>query len=268
VLKLDYEKAYDRVSRTFLEEMLDSKGFGSKWRGWLQQVVRGGSLCIRINDENCNYFKSGKGLRQGDPLSPLLFNLVADVFSRMLMKAARQGFITRLLPQVVEGRIISLQYADDTLLFLENDMDKASILKWLLVCFEQMSRMKINYDKSDLLTVGVDEDRANDFAKLFCCKRCDFPIKYLGVPLHFNKLTRKDLQPVVDKILKRIAGWRGRLVSYAGRLILLIACLASIPIYLLSIVKFPKWAIKMMNTHMGHFLWNNTEEKHKYHLAN
>jgi hypothetical protein len=154
------------------------------------------------------------------------------------------------------------------LLFLENDMDKASILKWLLVCFEQMSRMKINYDKSDLLTVGVDEDRANDFAKLFCCKRCDFPIKYLGVPLHFNKLTRKDLQPVVDKILKRIAGWRGRLVSYAGRLILLIACLASIPIYLLSIVKFPKWAIKMMNTHMGHFLWNNTEEKHKYHLAN
>ena len=57
-------------------------------------------------------------------------------------------------------------------------------------------------------------------------------------------------------------------MSYDGRLILLKACLASIPIYLLSIIKFPKWAIKMMNTHMGHFLWNNTEEKHKYHLAN
>jgi hypothetical protein len=75
-------------------------------------------ICIRINDENINYFKSEKGLRQGDPLSPLLFNLVADVFSRMLMKAARQGLVTSLLPQVVEGGIISLQYVDDTLLFL------------------------------------------------------------------------------------------------------------------------------------------------------
>ena len=182
VLKLDYEKAYDRVSWSFLEEMLETRGFGGRWRGWLRQVVRGGSICIRINDENSIFFKSGKGLRQGDPLSPLLFNLVADVFSRMLMKAARHGLVTGLLPQVVEGGIISLQYADDTLLFLENNMEKACNLKWLLVCFEQMSGMKINYDKSDLLTVGLEEDQANEFARLFCCKKGEFPIKYLGFP--------------------------------------------------------------------------------------
>jgi len=124
----------------------------------------------------------------------------------------------------------------------------------LLVCFEQMSGMKISYDKSDLFTIGLEEDRANDFAKVFCCKKSNFPIKYLGVPLHFTKLTRNDLQPVTDKIIKRIAGWRGRLLSYARRLTLLKACLASIPIYLMSIIKFPKWAIRMINSHMGHFL--------------
>lgn len=70
-----------------------------------------------INDENSTFFKPGKGLRQGDPLSPLLFNLVADVFSRMLMKAARANLISGLLPQVESGGIISLQYAADTLLF-------------------------------------------------------------------------------------------------------------------------------------------------------
>lgn len=202
------------------------------------------------------------------PLSPLLFNLVADVFSRMLMKAARCNLVTGLLPQVIEGGIISLQNADDTLLFLEDNLEKASNLKWLLVCFEQMSGMKINYDKSDLITIGLDEDRANCFAKLFCCKRGDFPIKYLGVPLHYSKLRKKDLQPVIDKIIKRIAGWRGKLLSYAGRLTLLKACLASIPIYLLSIIKFPKWAINMINSHMGHFLWNDTIDHHKCHLAN
>jgi hypothetical protein len=119
-----------------------------------------------------------------------LFNLVADVFTRMLMKIVKQDFISGLLPQVVEGGVISLQYADDTLLFLENDLEKASTMKWLLVCFEQMSGMKINYDKSDLLTIGMDEDSTNAFAKIFCCKKSEFPIKYLGVPLHYSKLKR------------------------------------------------------------------------------
>ena len=223
--------------------------------------MQGGSLCIRMNDENSTFFKPGKGLRQGDPLSPLLFNLVADVFSRMLMRAAKVNLITGLLPHSKPGGIISLQYADDTLLFLENNLDKAVNLKWILVCFEQLSGMKINYDKSDLLVLGMDDERANDFDKIFCCKRSDFHIKYLGVPLHFSKLRREDLQPVIDKIVKRIAGWKGRLLSYAGRLTLLKSCLASIPIYLLSVIKFPRWAIDLINTHMGHFLWNNTNEK-------
>jgi hypothetical protein len=131
-----------------------------------------------------------------------------------------------------------------------------------------MSGMKINYEKSDLLTIGMDEDSTNAIAKSLCCKISAFPIKYLGVPLHYMKLRRVDLQPVIDKIIKRIAGWRGKLLSYAGRLTLLRTCLASIPIYLLSIIKFPRWALDMINSHMGNFLWNNIEEKHRYHLAN
>jgi len=73
---------------------------------------------------------------------------------------------------------------------------------------------------------------------------------------------------VVDKVIKRIAGWKGRLLSYGGRLTLLNSYLASIPIYLMSIIKFPKWDIKLINSQMSHFFWDNTEEKHKYHLAN
>jgi len=127
-------------------------------------------------------------------------------------------------------------------------------LKWLLVCFEQLSGMKNNYDKSDLLVAWVDEDRANEFARIFCCKRSSFPIKYLVVPLHFTKLRKAYLLPVIDKIVKRIASWKGRLLSYAGTLTLLKSCLASIPVYLFSVIKFPRWAIDLINTHMGHFL--------------
>ena len=209
----------------------------------MKRVIQDGSICVRITNENSAYFKHGKGLRQGDPLSPIMFNLVADIFTRMLMKAARINLVSGLLPRVVEGGIINLQYADDTLLFLENDLDEADNLKWLLICYEKMTGMNINYDKSGLLTIGIEEERVNDLAKIFCCKKGDFPLKYLGVPLHYSKLRKEDLQLVIDKIIKRIAGWKGRLLSYTGCLTLLKACLASIPIYLLSILKFLRWAI-------------------------
>ena len=99
---------------------------------------QGGSVCVRINDNNSGYFGVGKGFRQEDPLSPLLFNLVVDVFTRMLMKAARFNLIEGLLPEVLEGGIISLQYADDTLLFLKYDIQQARHFKFLLVCFEPL----------------------------------------------------------------------------------------------------------------------------------
>jgi hypothetical protein len=131
-----------------------------------------------------------------------------------------------------------------------------------------MTGMRINFDKNDLLTIGIDEKRVNEYFKIFCCKKSEFPVKYLGVPLHFTNLRQEDIQPIIDKIIKRIAGWKGRLLSCASRLILLKTCLASVPIYLMSIIKFPKWAITMINSQMSHFLWNNNEDCHKYHLAN
>jgi len=74
---------------------------------WTRKVVKGGSICVRINEENGGYFKLGKGLRQGDPLSPLLFNLVADVFTKILEKAAREQLITGLLTNVCEGALLA-----------------------------------------------------------------------------------------------------------------------------------------------------------------
>ena len=251
-MKLDYEKAYDRVNWNFLEEVLQTRG----------------SVCVRLNEENGPYFPTGKGLRQGDPLSPLLFNLVVDVFTKMVIRAARHGIISGLLPNVCEGGIVSLQYADDTLLFLRHDQIQACHFKWLLACFENLSSMKINYNKSDLLTLGLEEEENLALARLFCCNIGNFPIKYLGVPLHFTNLRMEDIQPVVDKLIKRITGWKGKLLSSAGKLVLLKSCLASTPIYLLSVIKLPKWAIENINSQMANFLWNDQEGNHKYHLSN
>jgi hypothetical protein len=88
------------------------------------------------------------------------------------------------------------------------------------------------------------------------------------VPLHFDKLRREDIQPVVDKIIKIILGWKGKLLSFGAGLALLKACFVSIPIYLMSVIRFPKWAIESINSQMTNFFWNDQENNRKYHLSN
>jgi hypothetical protein len=181
----------------------------------------------------------------------------------MFIKAANANLIKGLCSNLYPGGVICLQYADDTILFSASSPEYTTNLKWFLTCFEQISGMRINYNKSEIIPLGLDESETALFADILGCVVGTFPIKYEGIPLHYTKLRREDIQPVIDKILKRIAGWRGKLLSYAARLTLIKACLASVPIYLLSFFKFPKWALDMENC-----LWNDFEGYRKIHLAN
>jgi hypothetical protein len=142
-------------------------------------------------------------------------------------------------------------------------------LKYILTCFGLMYGMRVNYSKSELVPINMDnQEDIDSFVEIFGCPVGAFPIKYLGVPLHYNKLSREDLHPLIEKIIKRIAGWRGKLLTQAGRLLLIRTCLASIPVYLLSLFKFPRWAIDLINSHMANCFWDDYEGHKKLYLAN
>lgn len=89
MIKLYYEKAIDCVHLDFLEELL-KRGFGPKWIAWIKAIV-GGSIGVKINGCESEFFLTSKGLRQGDLISPRLFNLVVNVLARMLIKATASG---------------------------------------------------------------------------------------------------------------------------------------------------------------------------------
>jgi hypothetical protein len=99
--------------------------------------------------------------------------------------------------------------------------------------------------------MNLDELEANSLANIFGCPVGAFPIKYMWIPLHHKKLRREDLQPLVDKIIKRIVGWRGKLISYEGRLVLIETCPASILVYLMSFFKFSNWALDLLDSHLA-----------------
>ena len=161
-----------------------------------------------------------------------------------------------------------LQYAGDTIFLLQDDVESAKKPKFILCAFEQMSGLRINFHKCDLIPINVLEEEAHMVAQALSCGLGSFPLKYLGFPLHYTKLRREDLQPVVDKVLKRAVGWRGRLLGYEKKLVLVQSFLASNTKYLMSLIKFPKWAINLINSQMAHCFWDNYEGHHRYHLAN
>jgi hypothetical protein len=121
MLKLDFEKAYDKVQWKFMLEVLRKKNFPEKWVEWMKQIIEGGKVGININGIPGQFFNTHKGLRQGGPLSPLLFNLLSDALATMLDNARTGGRIKGLMQHLIEGGITNLQYADDTIIFLEID---------------------------------------------------------------------------------------------------------------------------------------------------
>ena len=112
-----------------------------------------------MNDNIGPYFKTFKGLRQGDSLSPLNFDLAADALAIMLDNARKIGLVKGVLDECVTDGINMLQYADDTIFILQDDINSAHNLKCILCLFEQMSGLKINFQKSEVLMVLRDDER-------------------------------------------------------------------------------------------------------------
>jgi hypothetical protein len=94
------------------------KGFDPKWCEWINEFINKGSVGIKVNEATCHYFQMRKGLRQGDPLSPFLCNIVADKLAILIARAKEDGQVDGLIPHLVGGGVSILQYADDTIIFM------------------------------------------------------------------------------------------------------------------------------------------------------
>jgi hypothetical protein len=158
IFKIDFKKVYDKVKWSFLQQTLRMKGFSEKWCQWIQSFTEGGNVNIKVNDQLCSYFQTKKGLRQGDPLSPILFNIVVDMLAILIARAKAEGQVEGVIPNLIEDGLSILQYADDTIIFMSHDVQKAVNMKFLLNTFEQVSGLKINFHKSEIFCFGKAKD--------------------------------------------------------------------------------------------------------------
>ena len=228
-IKLDISKAFDSIGWSFLLEVLQALGFSTKWRDWIAALLGTTTSKVLINGEPTQGIRHARGLRQGDPLSPLLFILAIDPLQRIIEAAAQRGILKPVLPKAANLRC-SL-YADDAAIFAYPANTELDHLLKILNFFGECSGLKINISKMEIFPIRMDNTVVSQLLQNFPGKICSFPRRYLGLPLHVWKLRRVEVQPLIDKIGARLPGWKGKFLSSAGRETLVKTVLSSQPIY-------------------------------------
>lgn len=170
-------------------------------------------------------------MRQGDPLSPLLFNLVSDALASMLDGVKAIGHIHGVAQRVIPGGLMHLQYADDTFILIRNDPMDIVSLKFLLMCFEAMSGLKINFEKSDIIVMGCDLEAQLRSTHMMNGRLRAIPMTYPGLPISDYGLRIADFAPIADKVAGSVEPWQGKYLSSGGKLALINVCLTNAPMY-------------------------------------
>ncbi|PNX58635.1 ribonuclease H, partial [Trifolium pratense] len=172
-------------------------GFSTAWMTWMRACIFESSMSILVNGSPTEDFKVGRGLRQGDPLSPFLFLIVAEGLSGMMNKAAAIGkFKGFKVNANLDFHL--LQFADDTIIMGEGCWENLWTIKSLLRGFELVSGLKINFVKSKLYGVNVDNRLLEAGAVFLSCNTAAIPFKFLGLPVGANPRRKETWKPVID----------------------------------------------------------------------
>jgi hypothetical protein len=260
VLKLDFHKAFDCVSWDSLDRILRCRGFPDKWCSWIRGLLDTGKTAVLLNGVPGGWITCRNGLRQGDPLSPYLFIIVADVLRRLLQHPVLATSIHH--PLVLDQPCPVLQYADDTLIFLNCSADAINEIKKILELFELATGLSINYHKTTFLPVAVPNETAITLATTFGTTVSSFPQTYLGLPLSPFKISVADCLPLISSCDKYLSGWRASLLNRAGRLTLSTAILRSIPLHYMSAMCIPKTVIQAIDRRRRAFFWTGDDVCH------
>ena len=204
---------------------------------WIRGCLESSTISILVNGSPTEQFAPTKGLRQGDPLAPFLFLIVAEGLAGVVRQAESKGLIEGIMVGQKRISFTMLQFAYDTIFVCKAKTQNIVVLKSILICFEIASGLKVNFNKSKLGSMGIHDNMVQRFSTILNCSVMKVPFKYLGIPVGENHRRKDFWQDMVTKIRKRLVVWKGKYISFAGRVTLLNSVLSSIPLYYLSLFK-------------------------------
>ncbi|XP_074266038.1 uncharacterized protein LOC141588497 [Silene latifolia] len=203
VFKIDLMKAYDSVSWSFVEEMLVALKFPAHFRDLVMLCVTTASFSISLNCEMFGFFPGRRGLRQGDPISPLLFTLCMEYLSRIL-ECDVDKLPFHFHPLCKQLKLTHLMFVDDLLMLCKGDSPSILLLLRAFSAFSIASGLQMNSMKSCAYFNGTSEQLKSEILSVSGFIEGHLPFKYLGVPITAGRLRNKDCTALIDKIVDRI----------------------------------------------------------------
>ncbi|CAL1410909.1 unnamed protein product [Linum trigynum] len=264
--KLDITKAYDRVDWSFLEAVMTKLGFNERWIHLIMECVTTVSFSLLVNGHKTEWFKPTRGLRQGDPISPYLFLLVAEGLSGLISVAEREKKITGIRVKRGAPSISHLLFADDSILFTRATKQESEQLKRILNLYELESGQQVNLVKSELsFSPNIEANTRNELAGILGMKGVEFHEKYLGLPTRVGRGKRAAFGYLVDRVRSKVKHWKSKLLSIAGKEVLIKAVAQSQMTYAMSIFSIPMATVKEIQSLITNFWWGQQQEEKKTH---
>lgn len=250
-----------------MKEVLRDFGFQHDWISWISNLVSTAFFSIIVNGAPTTPFSATRGTRQGDPLSPFLFIILAEGLGRALKEKIQEGKISGLKPHEAMQAQTHQQFVDDTMLMAMASVREAKAIKQTLDAFKRESGLEVKKDKSQIFYFNTPLVTRRNITQILEFVEGSLPSKYLGAPLFEGKVTQKHWKELLDKMASKLNNWTHRSLNFPSRLTLVKSVLQAIPKYIFSVLAAPKNVLKKIRAIQRNFLWGSTEVKQKWALV-
>ena len=252
LLFLDFQKAFDSLHWNFIQECLKKLGFKNDFCRWIRTIYNSPIALLKINGFISGKIPLFKGIRQGCPLSALLFIICTEFLSQKLYGNHEfHGIYYESMGQ--QREVKCTQYADDTCIFLSNIDDIEKCLQEVQD-FSKVSGLNLNLHKTEGLCIG---SLANTYPAMHTIKWPHKPIRYLGIHIGNNlfECQKNNWINKIEKIQKLIDCWRKRHLSLIGKILIIKTLALPKLIYPATFLSVPDGFIKKINKILYNFIW-------------
>ena len=255
-LKLDINKAYDRVEWPFLQGMMQRMGFPDRWIGWVMGCVTTPTFSILINGKPYGNINPSSGIHQGDPLSPYLFLLCAEGLTSLLSKAENDGRIHGASICRKAPKMTNLMFANDSLLFCRATQGEVEVINEVLQVYAHASGQCINMDNSSVyFSSNTPSEQREEIVAALGVEQVEKFEAYLRLPTLVGRAKYQTFSYLKDRVWKKLQGWKGRMLSRVGKEVLIKAVAQSIPTYTMGVFLLPVKLCDELNAMCAKFWW-------------
>ena len=267
-IKVDLEKAYDRLEWCFIHKVLQAFQFPQNIVKVIMSCVTSTKISILFNGEALELFNPSRGIRQGDPLSSYLFILCMEYLGHLIDKKCMEEVCKPLKASRDNIGISHLFFADDLILFAKVDEDSCETISEVLDEFCEESGQKVSVDKSRIyFSPNVQAELRREICSRLGIQATANIGNYLGFPIKHKGVPRNRMNFIVERVMNKLAGWKARFLSFAGRSVLVKSVMSSIPNYVMQAASLLAHLCEKLDKINQDFLWGSTSEKRRLHLV-